>query len=297
MSGEDQPDAGVQAGVHTEGSDEDEYRGVTDPEDLRARLVSRDGYLEELSAEAGRLRLAADEARASLQAGEERVRALEEERSALREKVRAYEEEKHAGRRRREGRDQEVERLRRALERRDEEKSRLRDLLEEAEKELRDRDREYREDLRRRDALLEEARRASEKLERELQERETRVAELQASLEGEREAHRRLAEPENRLRAGVKAFNGSRHRKAVSKLTAFSGQPVVRVTLEDGEKAPVLLTFAWPGGDWRTYAARPGSPVEEPRVYLLESGGGVEKVAPENANARLGGRGRVSLGV
>ena len=270
---------------------------VDDLEDLQAQLAARDGYLEELSAEAGRLRLAADEARAVQEVGEERVRALEDDRSALQEKLRAYEEDERAGRRRRESRDREVERLQRTLERRDEEKARLRDLIREAEKEIRTRDREHREGLRRRDALLEKARRASEKQERELQERETRVAELQASLEREREIHRRLAEPETRLRAGIEAFNVSKHRKAVAKLTAFSGRPAVQVTLAEGERAPVWLTFAWPGGDWRTYTAHPGSPIEEPRVYLLESGGGVEKIKPESQNARLGARGRVSLGV
>ena len=105
-----------------EGSDAGGYRSLTDPEDLRARLSARDGYLEELTAEVGRLRLAADEARASREAGEERVRALEEECSALGEQVRGYEREAQTSRRRREGRDREVERLRRALQRRDEEK-------------------------------------------------------------------------------------------------------------------------------------------------------------------------------
>ena len=121
---------------------------------------------------------------------------------------------------------------------------------------------------------------------RELREREALVAELQASLDEERETRRRLTEPLYRLQTGIEAFNGSKHREAVARLSA-AGQPRVRVAPAVGEDPPVRLTFAWPGGDWRTYAAHPGSPVERPRVYLLESGGGVSKVEPENANARL----------
>lgn len=294
MTGREEPDAGVREPSPENG----ECRDVTDPDDLRARLAARDDYLEELASEAGRLRLAADEARALQRAGEERVRALEEERTALRERVQEYEEERHTGRQRRERRDREVERLRRALERRDEETSRIKDLLGEAEEEVRSRDREHWEDLGQRDTLLEEARHKNEKLERRLRERDAQIKDLQGRLDGERELYRRLAEPEGRLRAGIEAFNESKHRGAVAQLSARHGRPGVRVTPAEGEYHPTRLTFLWPDGDWRTYAAHPGSPVEEPRVYLLESGGGKLVSGTVEPNARLGSgaKGRVSLG-
>lgn len=299
MTGRESRESGVREAPPERGS-AGEYHDLTDPEDLRARLVARENYLEELCAEVGQLRSAVEEKRASQEAVEERVRFLEDERLMLREKIQEYEAAAHARLRRREGRDREVERLQRTLERRDEEKSRLKELLQEAEEEVRDRDREHRENLRRRDATLEEARSWKEELERGLRERETELKELETRLRRERELRRRLEEPDNRLRAGIETFNASKHRKAVAKLSGASGHPAVRAVLGEGEEPAVHLTFTWPQGDWRVYLAHPGSSVEDPRVYLLESGGGrPEPGSQEEPNARLGTgtRGRVSLGV
>ena len=114
-----------------------------------------------------------------------------------------------------------------------------------------------------------------EGLERDLEEREHKITELRATieelradLEAEYELRERLAEPANRLRAGIDMFNDSDQRRSMNSLSRTLGQPEVHVNLDDGEEPPVLLTFTWQGVTWQTHAANPGLAVEDPRVYL-----------------------------
>lgn len=134
-------------------------------------------------------------------------------------------------------------------------------------------------------------------LERALEERDAEVKELRERLEEEYELRRRLAEPENRLRAGIELFNESEHRGAVSTLSRSMGQPEVHVALEEREEPPVILDFTWQGITWQTYSANPGLAVEEPRVYLKSSGEDLSGVERGSPNAHVGAGGRVFLGV
>ncbi len=143
-----------------------------------------------------------------------------------------------------------------------------------------------------------------EALEREAGERETESAELRATieelqdkLEEEYELRRRLAEPENRLRAGIELFNESEHRRSVSALSRSMGQPEVHVSLGEGEEPEAILHFTWQGITWQTYASNPGLAVEEPRVYLRDSGEELSGVDREPPNAHIGPGDRVYLGV
>lgn len=155
--------------------------------------------------------------------------------------------------------------------------------------------------------LEEEARRqdrSREELDREYGERETEneelratVAELRQRLEEEYELRRQLAEPENRVRAGVELFNESEHLGAVSSLSKSMGQPEVHVSLGEGEEPPAILSFTWQGIAWQTYASNPGLAVEEPRVYLQSSGEDLSGVETEAPNARIGPGERLYLGL
>lgn len=137
-------------------------------------------------------------------------------------------------------------------------------------------------------------------LETDLQYERERAAEaddLRQRLEEEYERHRRLAEPENRLRAGIELFNESEHRGTVNTLSRSMGQPEVHVALEEGEEPAAILDFTWQGITWQTYAANPGLAVEEPRVYLESSGENLSGVERKSPNAHVGAGGRLLLGV
>lgn len=144
---------------------------------------------------------------------------------------------------------------------------------------------------------LQREREAREKAENALGELEREATELREKLDEEYELRRRLAEPENRLRAGVELFNESEHRGAVGTLSRSMGQPEVHVALEDGEEPAVILNFTWQGITWQTYASNPGIAVEEPRVYLQSSGEDLSGIERERPNAHVGPGGRVILGV
>ena len=90
---------------------------ISDPEELMARLGMKDNRIRELYEEIAAFRLAADEARASKEVGEEHIEALERERADLKERVRDLEEATRGRRRRREGSDRQIARLERELER------------------------------------------------------------------------------------------------------------------------------------------------------------------------------------
>ncbi|MDQ3911691.1 MAG: hypothetical protein M3305_07980, partial [Actinomycetota bacterium] len=103
---------------------------TSDLAELRTRLGIKDTHIRELFEQITAARLAADEARASKEAGEGHIEALERERARLKERIRDLEEEARARRRRRDGLERQMTRLQRELERRDGELARRDYLLE-----------------------------------------------------------------------------------------------------------------------------------------------------------------------
>ena len=279
--------------------------GDTDAGELRRRLEARKRHLKELYDEISTLRLAADEARVRAEASGTRARELEQDRARLLEKLSEFEEEERRRRRRREGQDRRVARLGRELERRDAEIQRLELLVEERTGEIEAYGREAKDLVSRRDVALEEALRRVEGLERDLEERESVAADLRgtidrlrAELDLEYELRRRMAEPENRIRAGIDLFNESKHLRSVSSISKSLGSPEVHVALDpDADEPPVVLTFTWQGITWQAYAANPGLAVEEPRVYQKGAGEDLSGVDHKPPNARVGPGGRVFLGL
>jgi ribonuclease Y len=277
---------------------------ISDPAELSARLGIKDNHIRELFEQITAARLAADEARASKEAGEGHIESLERERARLKERIRDLEEEARARRRRRDGLERQVMRLEREIERRDGEIARRDYLLERSAEEMEDLRLETEGLVARKDRALEDALRRVAGLERDLEERESEAAELRATiedlrndLEAEYELRERLAEPANRLRAGIDLFNDSEQRRAMNALSRTLGQPEVHVDLDRGEEPPVLLTFTWQGVTWQTYAANPGLAVEEPRIYLKSAGEDLSGVDRQPPNARVGPGGRVLLGL
>jgi ribonuclease Y len=276
-----------------------------DRDDFRRRLEAKDQHINELYEELAMVEFAADEARARVEAGDLRVRDLEEERERLRERLHAFEEEERRRRRGREGQDRRVARLEREIERREESIRRLEDLLEQKENEQISHDQEAQSAAARKDVALEDALRRVEGLERDLEDREEVITELrattermQAELDREYELRWRMAEPANRLRAGIDLFNHSRHLQEVGSISRSLGQPEVRVALEgEGDEPPVLLTFTWGDVTWRTYVANPGLAVQEPRVYQVDAGEDLSGVGREPSNAHVGAGGRIVLGL
>lgn len=245
--------------------------------ELRTRLEAREDHVRELHDELARARLAADEAAAAREAQETRAGELEAERDALVERLRGLEGEGRQRWRRREKHERRSDRMEREI-------SRLEGEVERGK------------------AALEEARRDARELRKTLEERDPEVSQLRATvealeeqLEEEYEARRSLANPQNRLRAGIEVFNDSEKLRVVNSISKSFGRPEVFAALEDGEEPPVSLTFAWRDMTWQTYHANPGLEVEEPRVYLHGSGDDM----PEDygsPNASIGPDGRVRLG-
>jgi ribonucrease Y len=277
---------------------------TSDPEELKARLGIKNNHIRELFEQITASRLAADEARASREASERHIASLERERARLKERIRDLEEEARGRRRRREGLERQVARLQREIERKDGEIARRDYLLARRAEGMEDLRLDSEELASRKDQALEDALRRIEGLERDLEERENEVSELRATikdlrneLDAEFEVRRRLAEPANRLRAGIDLFNESEQRQSMNSLSRTLGQPEVHVDLDKGEEPPVLLTFTWQGVTRQTYAANPGLAVEEPRVYLEEAGEDLSGVERQPPNARVGPGGRVLLGL
>jgi ribonuclease Y len=276
----------------------------SDPQELKARLGIKNNRIRELFEQITASRLAADEARASREASERHIASLERERAWLKERIRDLEEEARGRRRRREGLERQVARLQREIERKDGEIARRDYFLARRAEGMEDLRLDSEELASRKDQALEDALRRIEGLERDLEERENEVAELRATIEdlrnkldAEFELRRRLAEPANRLRAGIDLFNESEQRRSMNSLSRTLGQPEVHVDLDKGEEALVLLTFTWQGVTRQTYAANPGLAVEEPRVYLKEAGEDLSGVERQPPNARVGPGGRVLLGL
>jgi chromosome segregation ATPase len=310
MDGKRPPDPDALAENSVDGVEQEttevEVREVetSDPDELKARLKIKDTRIRELFDQITASRLAADEARATREASEGHIASLERERSRLKEHVRDLEEEARGRRRRREGLERQVARLEREMERKDGEIARRDNLLQRRGEEIDDLRLDLEELAARKDQALEDALRRIEGLERDLEEREIKVAELRATiedlrgeLEAEYELRERLAEPANRLRAGIDLFNDSDQRHSMNALSRTLGQPEVHVELDEGEEPPALLTFNWQGVTWQTYAANPGLAVEEPRVYLKSAGEDLSGVNRQPPNARVGPGGRVLLGL
>ena len=277
---------------------------VADAEELRARLGIKDDRIRELYEEITASRVAAEEARARREAGEGHLEEMGRERARLKERIRDLEEDLRERRRRREGFERQIARLERENARKDGEISRRDYLLERRTAELEAANREAEGTSSRKDLALRDALRRVEGLERDLEEREGEISALQATvdalreeLEAERESRRRLADPANRLRAGIDLFNDSEQVRSVEALSRTLGRPEVHVALDEGEEPPVLLDFTWQGVTWQTYASDPGPAVEEPRVYLKGAGEDLSGVEAKPPNARVGPGGRVVLGL
>ena len=277
---------------------------ISDPEELRVRLGMKDDRIRELYEEITASRLAADEARASKEAGEGHIESLEHEVARLKERIRGLEEEVRGRRRRRDSSERQITRLERELERKDGEVAHRDYLLERRAEQLEAASKRAEELASRKDMALQDALRRVDGLERDLEEREHEILKLQAtidSLRGEAESQRelrgRLADPSNRLKAGIDLFNESDQRRSMSALSKSMGQPEVHVELDAGDEPPALLTFTWQGVTWQTYVADPGPDVEQPRVYLKGAGEDLSGVERKPPNARVGPGERVILGL
>ena len=275
-----------------------------DVAELRARLGIKDNRIRELIQEATASRLAADEARAAREVEQGHLEALSRDRDRLRARIGELEEEARARRRRRDGTERRISRLQREIEQKDGEISRRDYLLQRRAEELEEARRAAGEDASRRDAALRTALGRVEGLERDLEDREAEVSDLRAridalqeELESERGLRERLADPDNRIRAGIDLFNASEGIHSVDALSRTLGRPEVHVGLGTGEQPPALISFTWRGVTWQTYAADPNPAVKEPRVYLKDSGENLSGVDREPPNARVGPGGRVALGL
>jgi ribonucrease Y len=277
---------------------------ISDPGELRARLGIRDNHIRELYEEIATSRLAADEARASKAAGERYMEMLETEGARLKERVRGLEEEVKGRRRRREGVERQVARLERELERKDGEVAHRDYLLERRAEQIEAAGQRAEELASRKDLALQDALRRVDGLERDLEGREGEISKLKATvetlkgdLESEQELRGRLADPANRLRAGIDLFNESEQRRAMNALSRSLGQPEVHVELDAGDEPAAILTFTWQGVTWQSYASNPGPNVKEPRVYLKGAGEDLSGVDSKPPNARVAPGERVMLGL
>ncbi len=287
----------------TEPAEGDEEKNLS-VEDLKVRLGLKNNHIRELYDRLATAEVVADESRVVRETAERRMEDLAQQRDRLGEHVLEFEEEERRRRRENSDGDRQAARIAREIERRDVEISRLGNLLGERERELGSLELEVKNRASRRDRAMEDARERIESLERALEQRDTEAGELRATigdlrveLEAEHELQRRLAEPANRLRAGIDLFNESRQLGAVHSLSRDLGQPEVHAVLDEGEEPPAILTFTWQGIAWQTYAANPGVAVEEPRVYLVSAGEDLSGVERKPANARLGPGRRVTLGL
>ncbi len=289
-----------------EEGDRHEGNGVpsADVAELEGRIGAKDGRIRDLLEEITSSRLAADEARAAREAGDGHVEALDRDRVRLRERVRELEEEARGRRRRRDGSERRISRLERELERKDGEIARRDHLLKRGAEELEEANRAAEQETSRKDDALQRALGRVEGLERDLEDREVDISDLQdqlgalrAELDSERELRENLADPANRLRAGIELFNDSERRDDMNALSRSLGRPEVHVDLQDGEEPAALIHFTWQGVTWQTYAADPNPAVREPRVYLESSGEDLSGVDRKPPNARIVPGGRVALGL
>ena len=304
MAGQDTGGVPRPDGEQTSSTIETGGSEIPDPEELMARLGLKDNLIRELYEEITAFRLAADEARASKEAGEEHIEALERECAGLKERVRDLEEEARDRRGRREHSGRQIARLERELERKEGEISHRDSLLERRTEQMEAASQRAEELASRKDLALQDALRRVDGLERDLEEREEEISDLNTTIEvlrgdlqAEQELRGRLADPANRLRAGIDLFNESSQRNAMNALSRTMGQPEVHVELDEGDEPPALLTFTWQGVTWQTYVSDPGPGVEEPRVYLKSAGENLSGVDRKPPNARVAPGDRVMLGL
>ena len=304
MAGQDTGGVPRPDGEQTSSTIETGGSEIPDPEELMARLGLKDNLIRELYEEITAFRLAADEARASKEAGEEHIEALERECAGLKERVRDLEEEARDRRGRREHSGRQIARLERELERKEGEISHRDSLLERRTEQMEAASQRAEELASRKDLALQDALRRVDGLERDLEEREEEISDLNTTIEvlrgdlqAEQELRGRLADPANRLRAGIDLFNESSQRNAMNALSRTMGQPEVHVELDEGDEPPALLTFTWQGVTWQTYVSDPGPGLEEPRVYLKSAGENLSGVDRKPPNARVAPGDRVMLGL
>lgn len=109
---------------------------------------------------------------------------------------------------------------------------------------------------------------------------------------------RRLSDPEHRLRAGIAAFNESYHARNVASISKALGLPGVHAGVSGDSPGKPTFTFMWEIS-WRRYVAEPIEGLEEPKVYLVDSGDDPEQSPPpdDSPNARIDARGRLILGI
>ena len=119
QDGRETKDVPRPGGEEASGTTETGGSEIPDPVELMARLGIKDNRIRELYEEITAFRLAADEACASKEAGEEHIEALERECANLKERVRDLEEETRGRRRRRESSGRQIARLERELERKE----------------------------------------------------------------------------------------------------------------------------------------------------------------------------------
>jgi chromosome segregation ATPase len=119
--------------------------------------------------------------------------------------------------------------------------------------------------------------------------------ELQKALE----YIRKISEPEQRLRAGINLFNASEHTRTVASISKAFGLPKVHVGSDSGPDSPSkpVITFVWEDITWRRYVSDPTEGVEEPRVYLVETGDDSSEIPDRKPNARMDAQGHLTLGV
>ncbi|MGH3147819.1 MAG: hypothetical protein ACRDTR_18660 [Rubrobacter sp.] len=144
--------------------------------------------------------------------------------------------------------------------------------------------------------LAEERIQALEDRLREAREESRRNAE---ALESTLESLSQLSNPERRLRDGISLFNASEHARTVASISKALGLPRVHAGLDDGTPGKPTLTFLWGDMAWRRYVSDPTEGIEEPRVYLANTGDEPSTIdGPDTQpNARMDARGRLTLGV
>ena len=111
---------------------------------------------------------------------------------------------------------------------------------------------------------------------------------------------RQLAEPANRLRAGLALFNETEHLPVVGAIRKSLGEPEIYAALQDhgGLDSPTI-TFVWPHMGWRRYVTDPEQSTSAPRAYLAGHGAdpAEARIDGMQPNARLDAEGKLALGV
>jgi ribonuclease Y len=273
--------------------------------DLRLQLELKDRHIRELYEEVSLARARLGEAEARLGVAGGRIAKLEADRERLRGELRELEGREREARRQSEQRGRRISRLEREIGHLRSDLSRRDELLRRREREIEELSAESGEQLERKEAALEDALRRVDGLSRDLEDREAEIDRLRRVIDGLQEKlreeyrlRRRLAEPSNRLRAGIGLFNESECVRAVTSISKAFGEPDLYVELEEGGERLVFLTFVWREIAWQRYAVNPEPEVGEPRVYLAGAGETLPpEELPERPNAHVDARGRVALGL